>query len=63
MVKIEDGREEHTTRFCKRYPKNAMEFGCRCGRAEDLRYSEEWMESALIETAEDIATGRGCSNG
>jgi len=58
MWKIEDGRETHTTRFCKRYPKDQMEFVCRCGRAVDLTYSESWMESSLIDAAEKIATGK-----
>lgn len=58
MVKIEDGREYHTLHFCKHYPKDQMEFVCWCGRSVDLRYTESWMESSLIDAAEKIATGK-----
>ena len=44
MAKIEDGREESTTRFLPCFPKNGMEFVCECGKAVDIRWEEVEME-------------------
>jgi len=45
MMKIEDGREEHTLRHNPKYPCACMEFVCSCGQAVDI----SWKESKLGE--------------
>lgn len=45
MIKIEDGREQHTLVRNPEYPRFCMEFVCSCNKAVDI----SWKESILTE--------------